>query len=138
MWLNLICTYFDFFSSGTVLGILKVGTKDLYLFDATGQTRKVENVPCILDFYIHESRQRGGLGKHLFETMLADENWHPVKCSVDRPSEKLLGFLKKHYGLVHTIPQANNFVVYDGFFESEDDGKMQQQQTNGGMHITNR
>ncbi|KAM7357265.1 alpha-tubulin acetylase isoform 2-T14 [Cochliomyia hominivorax] len=124
--------------NGCVIGLLKVGTKDLYLFDETGQTRKVENAPSILDFYIHESRQRAGLGKDLFETMLADENWTPVKCSVDRPSEKLLGFLKKHYGLVRTIPQANNFVLYEGFF---DDGNKQQQQqqqhTNGGMHITN-
>ncbi|XP_037815691.1 alpha-tubulin N-acetyltransferase 1 isoform X1 [Lucilia sericata] len=124
--------------NGCVIGLLKVGTKDLYLFDETGQTRKVENAPSILDFYIHESRQRAGLGKDLFETMLADENWTPVKCSVDRPSEKLLGFLKKHYGLVRTIPQSNNFVLYEGFF---DDGNKQQQQqqqhTNGGMHITN-
>ncbi|XP_059216737.1 alpha-tubulin N-acetyltransferase 1 isoform X2 [Stomoxys calcitrans] len=122
-------------NNGAVIGLLKVGTKDLYLFDEIGQTRKVENAPCILDFYIHESRQRAGLGKDLFETMLADEKWTPVKCSVDRPSEKLLGFLKKHYGLVRSIPQANNFVLYEGFF---DDGKIGT--TNGGgngMYITN-
>ncbi|XP_058987738.1 alpha-tubulin N-acetyltransferase 1 isoform X3 [Musca domestica] len=126
-------------NNGAVIGLLKVGTKDLYLFDETGQTRKVENTPCILDFYIHESRQRAGLGKDLFETMLADEKWTPIKCSVDRPSEKLLGFLKKHYSLVRTIPQANNFVLYEGFF---DDGSSSAatKQTNGagnGMYITN-
>ncbi|CAD7014367.1 unnamed protein product [Ceratitis capitata] len=102
-----------------VVGLLKIGTKDLYLFDELGQARKVDNVPCILDFYIHDSRQRMGLGKKLFETMLNEEKWNPVKCSVDRPSEKLLGFLKKHYGLERAIPQANHFVLYDGFFEHE-------------------
>ncbi|XP_075164775.1 alpha-tubulin acetylase isoform X2 [Haematobia irritans] len=127
-------------NNGAVIGLLKVGTKDLYLFDETGQARKVENAPCILDFYIHESRQRAGLGKDLFETMLADEKWTPVKCSVDRPSEKLLGFLKKHYGLVRSIPQANNFVLYEGFFDDGKASATRAQQTNGsgnGMYITN-
>lgn len=128
--------------SGAVIGLLKVGNKDLYLFDETGQTRKVENAPCILDFYIHESRQRAGLGKDLFETMLADEKWTPIKCSVDRPSEKLLGFLRKHYGLVRSIPQANNFVLYEGFFDDDKSTTMQHATTNGaggnGMYITNR
>ncbi|XP_011182953.2 alpha-tubulin N-acetyltransferase 1 [Zeugodacus cucurbitae] len=102
-----------------VVGLLKIGTKDLYLFDEFGQSRKVDNAPCILDFYIHDKRQRSGLGKKLFQTMLSEEKWEPVKCSVDRPSEKLLGFLKKHYGLERVIPQANHFVLYDGFFEHE-------------------
>ncbi|KAI9587181.1 hypothetical protein GQX74_003028 [Glossina fuscipes] len=137
---------------GVVLGLLKVGTKDLYLFDEIGQTRKISNAPSILDFYIHESRQRSGLGKELFETMLTDEGWKPIKCSVDRPSDKLLGFLRKHYGLVRTIPQANNFVLYEGFFDDKQQPENQdqnqnhqhyrksQQQSNGtaGMHLTNR
>ncbi|XP_030386231.1 alpha-tubulin N-acetyltransferase 1 isoform X3 [Scaptodrosophila lebanonensis] len=127
-------------ANGVVMGLLKVGTKDLYLFDEQGRTRKVEQTPSILDFYIHESRQRGGLGKHLFEYMLTDQNWTPVKCSIDRPSEKLLNFFKKHYGLVRTIPQANNFVLYEGFFDEEasmgnGNGKSPAQ-SNGGMHIT--
>ncbi|KAH8379508.1 hypothetical protein KR009_005377 [Drosophila setifemur] len=128
-------------NNGSVEGLLKVGTKDLYLFDETGQTRKVENAPCILDFYVHESRQRAGLGKRLFETMLAEEQWNPVKCSVDKPSEKLLGFLRKHYGLVHTIPQSNNFVLYEGFFGTPSNGHGNAQSPhhgrNNGMHITN-
>ncbi|XP_067634000.1 alpha-tubulin N-acetyltransferase 1-like [Eurosta solidaginis] len=104
---------------GEVTGLLKIGFKDLYLFDELGQARKVDKTPCILDFYIHDSRQRTGLGKVLFQTMLSEEKWVPVKCSVDRPSEKLLSFLKKHYGLERCIPQANHFVLYDGFFEHE-------------------
>ncbi|XP_068149338.1 alpha-tubulin N-acetyltransferase 1 isoform X2 [Drosophila tropicalis] len=132
--------------NGAVIGLLKVGTKDLYLFDETGQTRKVEQAPSILDFYVHESRQRSGLGKRLFETMLKEEHWTPIKCSVDRPSEKLLAFLAKHYGLQRTIPQANNFVLYEGFFNNNNDNdngsnhSNSQSTANGhgnGLHITN-
>lgn len=47
---------------------------------------------------------------------LQEENIEPVKLAIDRPSEKFLGFLKKHYGLSGAIPQMNNFVVFDGFF----------------------
>ncbi|KAH8325899.1 hypothetical protein KR067_009750, partial [Drosophila pandora] len=99
-----------------VTGLLKVGTKNLFLFDEKGVCRRADQTPAILDFYIHESRQRRGLGKVLFDKMLADQGWSPWKCSVDRPSPKLLGFLGKHFGLVRTIPQGNNFVLYEGFF----------------------
>jgi len=111
------------------------------------KTRKVEQAPSILDFYIHESRQRAGLGKRLFQTMLNEEQWTPLKCSVDRPSEKLLGFLSKHYGLQRIIPQANNFVLYEGFFNDaapanghgNAHGHAQSpQRTQNGLHITNR
>lgn len=36
--------------------------------------------------------------------------------AVDRPSPKLLGFLRKHYDLSATIPQVNNYVIFEGFF----------------------
>ncbi|CAD7003369.1 unnamed protein product [Ceratitis capitata] len=49
--------------------------------------------------------------------MLAEEKWTPIKCSVDRPSEKLVRFLKKYYGLENIIPQTNKFVLYEGFFD---------------------
>ncbi|KRK00874.1 alpha-tubulin N-acetyltransferase 1 isoform X2 [Drosophila yakuba] len=132
--------------NGAVIGLLKVGTKDLYLFDETGQTRKVEQAPSILDFYVHESRQRAGLGKRLFQTMLNEEQWTPLKCSVDRPSEKLLAFLSKHYGLQRVIPQANNFVLYEGFFNdaasanghgNAHEHAQSPQRTQNGLHITN-
>ncbi|XP_054733239.1 alpha-tubulin N-acetyltransferase 1-like isoform X2 [Anastrepha obliqua] len=107
------------YDSNVVIGLLKIGTKNLYLFDSIGQTRKVDKVPCILDFYIHDSRQRTGIGKKLFDIMLSEESWIPVKCAVDRPSEKLLNFLKKYYGLENIIPQANKFVLYKGFFDED-------------------
>lgn len=119
---------------GLVVGILKVGRKSLYVFDPNGETVNV-TAPCVLDFYVHESRQRGGLGRELFEHMLKEENIHPQEMAIDRPSEKLLGFLQKHYGLYKKIPQMNNFVVYEGFFANKEhasdiDGRR--------MHITAR
>ena len=48
--------------------------------------------------------------------MLAHQAAIPAKLAYDRPSPALLGFLKKHYGLVNYIPQNNNYVVYDDYF----------------------
>ncbi|XP_017786851.1 PREDICTED: alpha-tubulin N-acetyltransferase-like isoform X2 [Nicrophorus vespilloides] len=102
---------------GAVTGLLKTGQKGLYVFDRDGHHYHVQ-APCILDFYVHESRQRTGFGKTLFEHMLQKETVHPEKLAIDRPSDKFLGFLKKHYSLVDPIKQMNNYVVYDGFFPS--------------------
>ncbi|XP_034671321.1 alpha-tubulin N-acetyltransferase 1-like [Drosophila subobscura] len=102
--------------NGSVVGLLKVGTKDLYLYDGTGKAHQVKRAPAILDFYVDEKHQRRGLGKQLFETMLTQEGWSPVKLSIDRPSSKMLLFMARHYGLVRTIPQANHFVLYEGYF----------------------
>ncbi len=59
---------------------------------------------------------------NLFSIMLLlqDEKLHVKKIAIDRPSEKFLGFLRKHYGLVDFIPQVNNFVIYEGFFDNDD------------------
>ena len=40
----------------------------------------------------------------------------PEKLAYDRPSEKLISFLKKHYNLCSFIPQNNNYVIFDRFF----------------------
>ncbi|KAL1517301.1 hypothetical protein ABEB36_001082 [Hypothenemus hampei] len=100
---------------GAVTGMLKTGEKGLYVFDRNGQHFQV-SPPCVLDFYIHESRQRSGFGKQLFEHMLQREQIEPVKLAIDRPSNKFLGFLNKHYGLNTPVKQMNNYVVFDGFF----------------------
>ena len=34
-----------------------------------------------------------------------------------RPSPKLLGFLRKHYALADYVPQQNKFVIFEKFFE---------------------
>nr|XP_033772801.1 alpha-tubulin N-acetyltransferase 1 isoform X2 [Geotrypetes seraphini] len=101
---------------GTVIGFLKVGYKKLFVLDHHGAHNEVEPL-CVLDFYVHEALQRHGHGKELFQYMLQQEHLHPSQLAVDRPSEKLLSFLRKHYSLRSTIPQVNNFVVFEGFFQ---------------------
>lgn len=101
---------------GSVVGLLKIGRKKLFMFDLAGYQHEVEPL-CILDFYIHESKQRTGCGKKLFEYMLEHQNVRPEQMAIDRPSEKFLSFLYKHYGLEHILPQMNNFVVFNGFFD---------------------
>ncbi|XP_077180746.1 alpha-tubulin N-acetyltransferase 1 isoform X5 [Paroedura picta] len=100
---------------GVVIGFLKVGYKKLFVLDRHGAHNEVEPL-CVLDFYIHESLQRHGYGKELFHYMLQRERVEPHQLAVDRPSEKLLCFLRKHYGLCDTVPQVNNFVIFQGFF----------------------
>lgn len=98
-----------------ILGMLKMGTKKLFIRDEIGNVKEIEPL-CVLDFYVHESCQRSGYGKYLFEYMLDNENTEPHKLAYDRPSYKLLAFLKKHYGLSSYVPQANNFVVFSSYF----------------------
>ncbi len=61
-----------------------------------------------------------GLGKMLFNHFLQTEKISNIQqLAIDRPSDKFLGFLRKHYGLWDMIPQVNNFVIFEGFFGSE-------------------
>ena len=67
---------------------------------------------------MHESVQRGGQGKILFEEMLSREgDVHPAKLAYDRPSPKLIGFLAKHYGLRNYVPQNNNYIVFSQYWD---------------------
>lgn len=51
--------------------------------------------------------------------MLKHENIIPEKMAYDRPSDKLLKFLKKYYNLRNYIPQNNNFVIYNEYFYTD-------------------
>ena len=73
---------------------------------------------AVLDIYVHESCQRTGIGKEIFEKFLNKEGKQAEKLAYDRPSDKLLAFLRKHYKLAGYIPQNNNFVVYNQYFET--------------------
>ena len=52
-----------------MIGIIKVGSKKLFVYDRDGEQREMQPL-CVLDFYVHESRQRHGCGKKLFQHML--------------------------------------------------------------------
>ncbi|XP_029022776.1 alpha-tubulin N-acetyltransferase 1 isoform X17 [Betta splendens] len=100
---------------GVLVGFLKVGYKKLFLLDQQGVHIEAEPL-CVLDFYIAESLQRHGYGLELFDFMLQHKNLEPVMMAYDRPSPKFQSFLSKHYCLTQSVPQVNNFVVFEGFF----------------------
>ncbi|XP_032277917.1 alpha-tubulin N-acetyltransferase 1-like [Phoca vitulina] len=99
---------------GAIIGFLKVGYKKLFVLDDREAHHEVEPL-CILDFYIHESLQRHDHGRELFHYML-QEGVEPHQLAIDQLSQKLLKFLNKHYNLETTVPQVNNFVIFEGFF----------------------
>ena len=98
-----------------VLGFIKVGNKKLFLRDRNYNYHEVFPL-CVLDFYVHESTQRRGIGKQLFDYMIKFEKKNPKELAYDRPSPKLISFLRKYFGLQGFIRQNNNFVVFDEFF----------------------
>lgn len=100
----------------TVQGLLKVGERTIFYRDFTGKCKELNPV-CVLDFYVHESLQRMGIGNLLFTNMLKHERVLPNKIAYDRPSSKLLKFLAKHYDLVSYVPQNNNFVIYEAYWK---------------------
>jgi hypothetical protein len=107
------------FKGKKVIGFLKIGKKKLFIRDEIGNIKEISPM-CVLDFYVHESQQRSGVGKILFDKMLENENTEPRKLGYDRPSNKLIGFLGKHYGLIDYVPQNNNFVVYKKYFDESE------------------
>mmetsp|Transcript_40803 Transcript_40803/g.64241 ORF Transcript_40803/g.64241 Transcript_40803/m.64241 type:complete len:257 (+) Transcript_40803:56-826(+) len=100
------------------LGLLKVGPKRLFV--SRGEKEGLVEISplCVLDFYVVEGHQRGGCGRQLFDAMLRQEGVEPRSLGYDRPSPKLIGFLRKHFGLVQYQPQANHFVVFDKYWSS--------------------
>lgn len=105
------------------LGFLKVGRKRLFVeavkpsdfADVKNAFQEIEPL-CALDFYVHERYQRAGFGRQLFDAMMRRERLSAQELGYDRPSPKLLCFLKKHYSLSKYKPQNNNFVVYEDFW----------------------
>lgn len=94
----------------------QVGNKTLFVTsEGNPQLREIRPL-CVLDFYVHESCQRTGVGRFLFDHMLSEQSFLPAKLAYDRPSPKLLAFLKKHFGLYKYVPQTNNFVVFNEYF----------------------
>ncbi|KAH9361267.1 hypothetical protein HPB48_006829 [Haemaphysalis longicornis] len=102
---------------GIVLGLLKVGFKQLFLRDEHSRLRQGRPL-CLLDFYVHQSRQRQGWGRRLFDRMAETEQVAASKLAIDQPSEKMLAFMERHFGLTQPLPQSNHFAVFPGFFET--------------------
>ncbi|TMW68119.1 hypothetical protein Poli38472_007791 [Pythium oligandrum] len=101
---------------GKVVGFLKTGVKHLFYITRKGEYVEMDPL-CVLDFYVHEDCQRHGIGLLLFQQLLQTTNESPSRFAYDRPSPKLIAFLKKHAQLVDFFPQPNNFVVFDAYFQ---------------------
>ncbi len=54
-----------------IYGGLKVGPKRLWVWPPGERSQQEATVTCVLDFYVHESVQRMGVGKQLFEVRTA-------------------------------------------------------------------
>lgn len=100
------------------LGIIKVGYKNLYVREYSTATMINIKPLWILDFYVHETVQREGHGKDLYDFVLQDQNIEPKMLAYDRPSHKFLSFLSKYYQLKDYFPQSNNFVIFDDYFQT--------------------
>jgi alpha-tubulin N-acetyltransferase 1 len=48
------------------LGFLKTGKRNLFIRNEGGLMKEIKPM-CVLDFYVHESVQRNGIGKVLFK-----------------------------------------------------------------------
>ncbi len=48
--------------------------------------------------------------------MLEDQRVEHYMLAYDKPTEKFLSFLNKHYRLKTFVPQTNNFVVFTNYF----------------------
>ena len=98
-----------------VYGYVKVGPKKLFVRDRLFNYHERKCL-CVLDFYVYDSVQRQGIGKELFDFMLNYEKIAPDVLAYDRPTLRLLAFLKKNYGLENYITQNNSFIIFDNFF----------------------
>ena len=126
---HVITTYESFISSPnkiymlcshdhtTAFAFLKVGYRNLFLWDPEGQQHELK-ILCLLDFFTHPNCQRKGYGKQMIDKMLQTEHLEMQQIPIDKPSNLCFQFMKKHFGLENYIPQSNNFVVFDQFWLS--------------------
>ncbi|OQR68683.1 alpha-tubulin N-acetyltransferase 2-like [Tropilaelaps mercedesae] len=103
--------------SREVVAVLKVGWKRLLLLDDSRDVHDMLEL-CVLDFCVRAHHQRRGVGRKLFDSMLAYERRRPWELPIDNPSAKMRSFMRRHYDLnteLDTIPQLNRFTVFRGF-----------------------
>ena len=121
-----------------VLGFLKFGKKHLFITNPNGKWLE-NDFDCLLDFYVHESCQRQGIGYLLFSNMLLHQELEPRSLAYDRPSSKLIPFLRRHCNLRSFTPQNNNYVVFDSYYKDNSPKSQQSQRHNDSIdHIMNQ
>lgn len=101
----------------SALGFIKVGVRNLFLWDRKGMQHERKTL-CLLDFFTSPNCQRKGYGRKMIDFMLLDQHKAMKDIPIDRPSSLCLAFMKKHFGLKDYVSQANNYVVFDQYWES--------------------
>ena len=99
-----------------VVGFVKVGRRNLFLYDRTGVQHEVRAM-CLLDFFTFPICQRCGNGRRMIDKMLQDQNLEMKNVPIDKPSPLCLNFMNKHFGLREFVEQPNNYVVFDQYWE---------------------
>ena len=90
-----------------LVGLLKVGEKNLYHWSSKGEMHNLQEMPCVLDFYVHEDFQRRGAGRALFDAMLA--SGAPHACVPPRLSALLYDTRRPtHSPVVGARPRAQS------------------------------
>ena len=94
-------------------GFIRVGKRKLYLSNGSSQL-EVKRPLCVLDFFV--CKQRMGIGKSIFDTMLKSEQVGPGELAYDRPSDGMKKFLEKNYGLKSSMVQGNKYLIFSEFW----------------------
>ena len=105
----------------TVMGYIKYGNKRLYFHRADGRVFYVV-MTCVLDFYVNKAVQRKGTGHALFEHFRTTVDKQARECAYDRPSPKLVAFLRKYYH-IDVAQQSNRFAVTDDVLVQHPNGR---------------
>ena len=108
---------------------MKVGRRQLYLYNRNSSACQKCRPVCIMDFFVYDHCQRQGFGRALFDFMLMvctnssctmflqNQGIAAGQLAFDKPSQSLLNFLEKHYGMFDPVWQATNYAVYPEFFD---------------------
>ncbi len=96
------------------VGFIKYSFRHLYFFTPKGKSVECDPI-CILDFFVLESFQRKGYGKLLLDKVAESVSADVSSFAYDRPSSKLIAFMRKNYNLVKPDLQPNKYAIFEGF-----------------------
>ncbi|CAG2102563.1 unnamed protein product [Medioppia subpectinata] len=107
----------------SAVGFVRVGTRNLWFADKYNTNlRQYQNCFCILGLHLYEylnyfyiRNQRQGLGHLLISSVMKCVSTPADQFAYDRPTQAMLSFLCKHFGLQRPVTQHNHFVIFENF-----------------------
>lgn len=90
-------------------GYIRICKKKLFL-DEMDQLKEYENCLCVMDFFVIKRKE--GTGLKLIMYASNDLNLQPKDLLIDRPSQAMINFMKKHFNLkpLHHYNKFASFV----------------------------